>query len=208
MPIRVPEREYRDFASIAAAAEDQMIVTGYATVFDTPYVLYEDEELRILELVHHDAFRDADLSDVIMQYNHEGRVFARNRNNTLTVRPDGKGLYMEAALGGTDLGRGLYQEIRGGYTDKMSYGYAIGVVEWEEIREGSLLISTRTVRSIKKVYDVSAVSIPANSATSISVRSLADGVIAEVQAERLKATELALRRKRLELQTKILRGVK
>ena len=53
------------------------------------------------------------------------RVRARIKNNTLTVRPDEKGLFVKADLGGTDIGRGLYQEIKGGYTDQMSFGFVV-----------------------------------------------------------------------------------
>ena len=139
-----------------------------------------------------------------MQYNHEGRVFARISNNTLEVKADDKGLFISADLGGTEIGRELYDEIRGGYTDKMSFGFTVdGETEEKEEREGEPTIYTRRVTSIRKLYDVSAVSIPCNDATTISVRNLTDGVIERIRAERLEAEELELRRRKLLAKAKL-----
>ena len=204
MPMKLNEREYRDFTLAVVNLEDQgeerKIVSGYASVFNTPYTLFEDDELVIQEQVSDKAFENADLTDVIFQYNHEGRVFARVSNGTLTVAPDDKGLSIEADLGGTDIGNQLYQEIKGGYTTKMSYGYTVDGAEWTESRlDDGRILELRTVTSVSKVYDVSAVSIPANNATSISVRNLSDGVIEQVRAERLKALELERRKLQMKL---------
>lgn len=207
MPMKLNEREYRDFILAVVPSEDQaeekMIVRGYASTFNQPYTLWEDDEFVVQEQVDSKAFDNADLSDVIFQYNHEGRVFARISNGTLSAGPDEVGLAIEADLGGTDIGKQLFQEIKGGYTTKMSYGYTVNGSEWEERKlEDGRTLELRTVTSINKVYDVSAVSIPANNATSISVRNLSDGVIAEVRAERLKALEL----EREKLRTKLRLG--
>ena len=124
------DREYRDMtieirtAETEEAPEERKVVTGYASTFNEPYTLYENEDWRFNEVVDARAFENTDMSDVIMQYDHEGRVFARMSNNTLTVTPDEKGLLIEADLGGTELGRQLFEEIRGGYTNKMKIGRA------------------------------------------------------------------------------------
>jgi len=205
MPAKTNEREYRDFvlAVIEQPTEEQeqrKIVQGYASVFNHPYTLWEDEEFVVQEEVDSRAFDDADLSDVIFQYNHEGRVFARTKNETLVVGPDEKGLSILADLGGTDIGQQLYQEIKGGYTTQMSYGYTVRDSVWDEsVLEDGRILEKRTITAISKVYDVSAVSIPANDATSISVRNLSDGVINEIKAERLKSLELERRRMQLKL---------
>lgn len=204
MPMKLNEREYRDFTLAVVNLEDQeeerKIVSGYASVFNTPYTLFEDDELVIQEQVSDKAFENADITDVIFQYNHEGRVFARVSNGTLKVAPDDKGLSIEADLGGTDIGNQLYQEIKGEYTTKMSYGYTVDGADWTESRlDDGRILELRTVTSVSKVYDVSAVSIPANNATSISVRNLSDGVIEQVRAERLKALELERRKLQMKL---------
>lgn len=212
--MKTNEREYRDFklAIIEAdqdqeQAEEKMVVRGYASTFNQPYELFEFEGVKYLEQIDARAFDNADMSDVIFQYNHEGRVFARQSNGTLSVTTDDHGLAIEADLGGTEIGRGLYEEIKGGYTDKMSFGFRVNDDKWEERQnEDGTISEIRTITEIGKVYDVSAVSIPANDATSISVRNLSDGVIAKVQAERLEALELEKRK--LLLKIKLANGGK
>ena len=208
-------REYRDMVLEVVIDEEQpeeereerKTVAGYASTFDDPYVLYEDEDLIYREQVDRRAFDDTDMSDVIMQYDHSGRVFARISNNTLRVNPDAKGLFVEADLGGTEIGRELYDEIRGGYTDKMSFGFIVSADEELRTRaEDGRVDILRTITGISKLFDVSAVSIPANNATSISVqtRSRIDGVIEEVRAERLEAEKVELERRRAEVRAKAL----
>ena len=198
MPVK-SDREYRAM-TMAAVENEDMRVRGYATTFDDPYTLYEDKELVLKEIIDRGALDGADFSDVIMQYDHEGRVFARTSNNTLTVEPDAHGLAMEANLSGTSLGRGLFEEIKGGYTTKMSWGFSVNRDrdEWssEPLADGRTL-ETRRIMSVRKVYDVSAVSLPANDATEISARNLADGVIERVKAERLEAMKVEERRNAL-----------
>ena len=209
MPIK-SNREYRNMTMEIRELEDQpdaMIVRGYASTFDEPYTLYEDEYWRLEEVVDRGAFESTDMTDVIMQYDHEGRVFARNKNNTLTVTPDDHGLLIEANLGGTELGRQLYEEIRGGYTDKMSFGFTVDSEDILDTKaEDGKALTVRTITSVRKLYDVSAVSIPANDATEISVRSLADGEIERLKAERLEAEKKALERRRAEIRAKALGG--
>lgn len=200
--MKTNEREYRDFTLAVKEndADEKMIVRGYASTFNEPYTLFEYEGVKYQEQVDSHAFDEADMSDVIFQYNHEGRVFARQSNNTLSVFPDEKGLSIEADLGGTEIGRGLYEEIKGGYTNKMSFGFRVLEDNWERLKaEDGTISELRTITKIGKVYDVSAVSIPANDATSISVRNLSDGVIAKVQAERLAALELERRKLKTKL---------
>lgn len=210
------EREYRNMTiralDPAEEQDEEKRVTGYASTFNEPYTLYEDDWIIFREQVAPEAFDNADMSDVIMQYDHQGRVFARIKNNTLTVEPDDHGLLINADLGGTELGRQLYDEIRGGYTDKMSFGFT--VESDEELRsdaEDGRRDILRTITGIAKLYDVSAVSIPANDGTSIGVqtRSRIDGAIEEVRAERLAAEQMELERKRAEVRAKaILSGGK
>ena len=142
-----------------------------------------------------------------MQYDHEGRVFARTRNNTLALRSDEHGLLIDADLSGTELGRQLYEEIKGGYTDKMSFGFTVRGDKWEDEMIDGVQKSTRTITDIGKLYDVSAVSIPANDSTSLSVRSLTDGAIERLKAERLERERVeALEARRAALRERINNG--
>ena len=205
-------RSYRNTRpfEIREAADNKMIVAGYATTFNEPYELFSYDDwngyrVHVLEQVAPEAFSDTDMRDVIMQYNHEGRVFARISNGTLKLPIDAHGLNVEADLGGTTLGRQLYEEIRGGYTNKMSFGFTVSNDEKHEVRdeEKKVITVTRTITGISRLWDVSAVSIPANDGTEISARSYGDGVIAALTEEFRQAEEI----KRQKLIIKILTEV-
>lgn len=202
------EREYRAFE--VRAAEDEMTVEGYATTFDQPYTLYSDNDYEIREVIDESAFDECDMTDVIMQYNHEGRVFARITNGTLEVVIDKpNGLLTRGKLGGTDLGAQVYQEIKGGYTNKMSIGFIAdrSADVWTREQIDGKTVETRFIKNVKKLFDVSAVSIPANGNTSIeamSIRALVDGEIEKLRAERLEAEKLELMRRRAELRAKLM----
>lgn len=187
MPMK-NEREYRRINISGLATRDgesgEMLVEGYATTFNQPYLLYTMDKYSVYEQIDARAFDSTDMDDVIMQYDHEGRVFARNKNGTLQIMPDEHGLKIRANLGGTDIGRQLYQEIKGGYTDKMSFGFTVAKDErMETTNETGEIRIDRTITEIKKLYDVSAVSLPANDATEISARSFSEGVIADAVKE-------------------------
>jgi HK97 family phage prohead protease len=202
-------RQYRDIdvSRFERRAEEdgEKTVTGYATTFNQPYELYRDayggNVYIVKEQVDPAAFEDTDMSDVIMQYNHEGRVFARVSNGTLELDPDEHGLHIRANLGGTEIGRQLFEEIEGGYTTKMSFGFRVSKDKREQTEEyneetGTTTVTVlRTILGFSKLYDVSAVSLPANDATSISARNYGEGVIAEIKQE-LLAREARERQKR------------
>lgn len=178
----------REYRSLQMDAEDdkEFQVRGYATTFDQEYLLYRLNDGReVREKVINSAFDDTDMDDVIFQYDHEGRVFARISNQTLRLDKDEHGLLVDAYLGGTETGKSLYEEIKGGYTNKMSFGFTVDDDSVEETPYGFL----RTIKAIGKLYDVSAVSLPANDYTEISARSHCDGAIAEIEAERLRLEE-------------------
>lgn len=200
-------RQYRNVASFERRdSDDGKIVEGYATIFNEPYELYSWDGYTVMEQIDARAFDDCDMSDVIMQYNHEGRVFARTSNETLSLDVDGTGLHIRADLGGTELGRQLYEEIDGGYTDKMSFGFRVAEDKREttEDHETGNITVLRTITKIEKLYDVSAVSIPANDATSISARSFCDGVIAEIKEERLAHEKRERQKHKIKILTEVL----
>ena len=197
-------RQYRRVVQmeIRAAGEGEMIVEGYATTFNEPYELWRDgPDYVFMEQLDARAFDDTDMSDVIMQYDHEGRVFARVSNQTLELSVDNHGLHIRADLGGTEIGRQLYEEIRGGYTDKMSFGFTVDEDERliQEDKESGTVTILRTIKRIGKLYDVSAVSLPANNATEISARSWCDGVIQQLTEERRKAEERERQKKKIKI---------
>ena len=201
-------REFRRMAeplAIRAGGEEEMIVEGYATTFNQPYELYSFDGYTVMEQVDPAAFEGCDMSDVIMQYDHHGRVFARNRNRTLDLSVDQHGLKTIGRLSGTELGRQVYQEVQGGYSDRMSFSFTVAedsrVVT--EDHETGIVTVLRTIKRIKKLYDVSIVSIPANDATEIFARGMADGEIGWAQQELLKYRARIRQREALALRIKL-----
>ena len=198
MPTKLDKREYRKIDATLMetrkADDGQMIVEGYATTFNQPYELWRDKGMIVNEQVDANAFAETDMSDTIMQYDHEGRVFARVKNGTLQLTPDEHGLKVTANLGGTEIGRQLFEEINGGYTNKMSFGFTVtGEKSLRSKDEAGNTVILRTITRVGRLYDVSAVSLPANDATEISSRNIGDGLIAEV-LEEVRAEEERQRR--------------
>lgn len=195
MPVK-KGREYRalqDFSLVPREGEaDAYKVRGTAIVFDTPTCLFEVDGVKYYEVIDRHALDGCDLSDVIMNYNHGGKVVARLRNKTLVLTITDRGLEMEADLSGTAAGRDLYEEIDGGYIDKMSFSFVVRAAEYDAATH------TRRITKIRKLYDVSAVDIPAYEETSLSARSFF-----EVEhSKEVKALEQAARRRRLLARTR------
>jgi HK97 family phage prohead protease len=193
MPVKMPEREYRAMAPLAPVGagaekliESDFYVEGYATTFNDPYTLWAEYK----EQVDRHALDGADVADVIFQYDHQGRVLARNRNATLVMRADEHGIKVAADLSKGESARQLYEEIVNGLVDRMSWAFTVAEEAYDYESD------TRTILKVKKVYDVSAVSLPANDATEISARSWVEGVI-----EQEKRESQARKAKVLRLQT-------
>lgn len=201
MPIK-NDREYRSL-KLEAEKENEFHVTGYATTFDSPYELFRDKDFIMLEQVDHDAFKDTDMRDVIMQYDHTGRVYARTSNGSLDLKTDEHGLKINADLSLTTGSRQLHEDIAAGLINKMSFAFTVAEDEYLEENKDDITIVTRTIKRIGKLFDVSAVSLPANDQTVISARNLSDGVISGIRAERLKAQEIKEARAKLALRIKI-----
>lgn len=189
------ERQIRAVQMFAPATTKRIdcdnYVEGYAARFE-PYVLYEDADGPIYERFEPGCFDGCDMSDIIFQLNHQGTVMARLSNGSLIVEPDGVGLFVAADLGRTEAARNLYEEISTGMITKMSWGFILGDYEYDR--------NSRTIihKSVKKIFDVSAVSIPANNNTEINARSWADGVI-----DLAARSEAALDERRRKLRLKI-----
>lgn len=177
-------------------------VEGYATTFEDPYTLFEDpyDGWKYIEIIDRHALDECDMSDVIFQYDHEGRVYARNTNNTLFFEPNDHGLFIAADLSKTSLACQMYEDIKVGNVTRMSWAF----VPAEEVYtsdEENRVFTTRITR-VKKMYDVSAVSYPADPNTEISARNLVNG---EIEARRLRESEqreLDRRRREMALRAK------
>lgn len=183
--MKAKDREYRTMNPLvvqqqAQGDEQTYRAEGYATTFDVPYLLYEFDGVKYFEQISGNALDGADVSDVVFRFDHEGHVYARTKNGTLTLNPDGHGLKINADLSTTEAARQMHEEIRTGLIDKMSWAFTVAEDSYNSETR------TRTILKIKKVYDVSAVTFPADADTDISARSFIDGVIEKDAAERLQ----------------------
>jgi len=184
------KRSFKNFE--ARAVNDEMIVEGYAVKFDEETVLYESDGIEYKEVVERGAFEEVDLSDIIFNYNHAGKVIARTRNETLKLSVDQDGLYIRADVSGTKEGREIYEEIKGGYIDKMSFRFTVSEDAYDRDTH------TRTIQRIGRLFDVSAVDIPAYDGTDITARSYF-----EAEAEKVSLEKLERKKKMLKLKLQL-----
>lgn len=163
-----------------AEGEEGYFVEGYASTFK-PYVLFSDGGVDYSEVIDRHAFDETDMSDVVFRIDHAGPVYARTSNNLIELSVDDNGLFNRTDLGQTEKARELYRDIEIGNYPKMSFAFTIGEDEYDAKTH------TRTILKVAKLYDVSAVSFPANPDTSLDVatRDYFNGVIEREKAERL-----------------------
>lgn len=186
-------REYREFELRTAQGEDnELIVEGYAAVTEQETVLYKYDGIEYKEIIDRNAFSGADLTDVVMNYNHGGKPVARTRNNTLQLFVDDKGLHIRAILSGTEEGRRLHEEIKGGYIDRMSFAFTVAKDSYDRNSH------TRRILAFERIYDVAAVDCPAYDTTELSARSFFSA-----QAEHEKAEQRSRRVKKLKLKLEV-----
>ena len=186
-------REVRSMpVSIDDSQDQKMLIQGYAIRFNEPAV-FDVDGVEYREVIDPRALDKTDMHDVPLRYNHSDNVMvmARTRNKTLQLIKDDEGLRILADLANTTAGRDLYELIKRGDVDKMSFAFTVAKDDYDvETR-------TRRILAVDKIFDVSAVDSPAYETTSISVRSYFE---AEAEKQRI-ALERAARRKRLILKT-------
>jgi len=176
-------------------------VEGYATTFEDPYVLFEDRDgWKYVEVIDRHALDECDMSDVIFQYDHEGRVYARNTNNTLYLEPNDHGLFIAADLSKTSLARQMYEDIAVGNVTRMSWAFTPSEEVYTEDVENKVF-TTRITR-VKRMYDCSSVSLPADPNTEISARHLVNGAIEARRLRESQQRELERRRRELALRAR------
>lgn len=163
---------------VRAAETDEMVVEGYAAVFDTVTDLGWSKEV-----IDRAAFNDADLSDIVMKYNHEDSVLplARTRGGTLTFNIDDHGMKIRARLIDTTQNKDIYKLIKEGILTKMSFAFTVKEESYDYETD------TRRILAFDKIFDVSVVDVPAYETTEIYARSKE-----EYEAEKNKYKELKL----------------
>ena len=144
-------------------------IHGYAVVFDSRTVLYKDPEtgLEYGEVIDRHALDGADMSDVVLRFDHQGHALARTRGGSLRLSVDAHGLRVDADMTLSDEARSFYQEVKNGLIDKMSFAFTVAPEgdSWDSTTR------TRTVKHIARLFDVSLVTWPAYEQTQVSARS-------------------------------------
>ena len=182
-----PKREYRNmtFEVREEGTEPSFLVEGYASTFE-PYKLIEIDGEDYNERIEPTSFDEADMTDVVYRIDHEGKVFARSSAGTIKLDIDEHGLHQVTDLGRTRAGQEHFEEIKAGNYPQMSFAFTVAEDHYDADTR------TRIIDRIGKVFDISAVSFPANPTTELHVRNYFNGVIeAEkaAEAERLQAEE-------------------
>lgn len=195
-------REYRNMELRVAKIESEeksYLVEGYASTFE-PYVLMTVDGTDYSERIEPTAFDGADLSDVVFKVDHEGPVYARSSAGTVSLWTDEHGLAQRTDLSKTQRARDLFADIEVGNYPQMSFAFTVADEHYDKATH------TRVIDRIAKVYDVSAVSFPANPTTELNVvtRDYFNGVIEAERAERLEREALELRRKKMLMRAKLL----
>ena len=176
--------------------DNKMEIKGYAAVFNSP------ETYGYTEVISERAFDEADMSDVVLRYNHNDSfmVLARTRNKSLQLNVDEKGLFIDAKLQDdiTDH-KNIFNAIKSGLIDKQSFACVVDEDEYDYDTD------TRTITKIGKVFDVSVVDQPFYNATDVSVaRNQNDEFMAKrEQLRKEHEDKLKLEEKKKELLEKL-----
>lgn len=173
--------------------DNKMEIKGYAVVFNSP------ETYGYTEVISDKALDEADMSDVVLRYNHNDSfmVLARTRNKSLKLEKDEKGLMIDAVLQDdiTDH-RNIYNAIKSGLIDKQSFAFSVDEDEYDYDTD------TRTITKIGKLFDVSVVDQPFYNATDVNVARSQNDDFMQKRAELRKAheEEMAKEEKRKQLE--------
>ena len=173
---------------IRALEDEGMIVEGYAAVFDSVTDLGW-----MKEVIDRKAFDNADMSDIVMKYNHEDSVLpmARTRGGSLQFDVDDHGLRIRANLPDTTVNKDIFTLIKEKVLSKMSFSFT------DKEEEYDYETDTRRILAFDKIFDVSVVDVPAYESTEIYARSKE-----EYQEEKRQYEEQKEQHRKLELEKK------
>ena len=188
-------KETRDFSFEVRAEQDEKhgtYITGTPIVFDqkTDMGWYE-------ETISRDALADTDLKDVRVLIGHNTSMIplARSRNNNenstmqMTVTDRGMEIRVDLDTENNAEARALYSAVKRGDMSGMSFMFIVDSDSWEDI---DTEYPKRTIMSIRKVFEVSAVAFPAYEGTDIRAASegeTLDSVKASLESARKQAAE-------------------
>lgn len=180
--------------AVVSNDNDEMILEGYAAIYDSPTVMYEYDGIEFKEVIAKDAFDGAIMKDCCLKYNHgdNALILARTRGGSLELTVDNVGLKFKAKLFNTTAAKDVYTLVKEGGIDKCSFAFVCKEDSYDTDTR------TRTILKIKELYDVSVVDIPAYDNTNVEARKAFS-----VEIEEEKAQDCVEKRKKLELLLKL-----
>lgn len=202
------DKEIRSFDFEVRAEE-----TADGTITGRPIVFGQMTDLGWYdEVIERGALDETDLKDVRLLVNHNVDMIplARSRNNTanstMQLMPDenGMGIRVSLDIENNNDARSLYSAVSRGDIDGMSFMFTVDKDSWDDPDSEH---PTRHILSIRRVFEVSAVTFPAYSKTSIQARGLSDALDSakeSLESERARIREIERRKKKIKLLTEVL----
>jgi HK97 family phage prohead protease len=162
MAKKIERRTYTVRDVEARSEGDTMRLSGYAAVFNDSSL-----PLPFKESIAPGAFRKtlSETPDVRLLINHEGLPLARTKNGTLKLEEDDRGLRFDADLADTQEGRDIYELIKRGDVDQMSFAFRVIRQKWSDDRSRRVLTEVSLADG-----DVSVVTYPAYPTTTVEAR--------------------------------------
>ena len=164
------------------------------------------------EIIDGGALDQTDLRDVRFLVNHNTDMIplARSRNNNdnstmqMTVDDDGMGIRVDLDIDNNADARSLYSAVGRGDITGMSFMFSVDKDSWDDLESEH---PTRHIRSISRVFEVSAVTFPAYAATSIQARDLSDALDsarASLESAQAEARKIERRKQKIKILTEAL----
>ena len=207
--MKMEKVELRAFTFEVRAEQDEQhgnILTGRPRVYDAKTDLgwYD-------EIIENGALADTDLRDVRFLVNHNTDMIplARSRNNNanstmqMSIDDDGMAIRVDLDIENNSEAKNLYSAVERGDIDGMSFMFTVDGDKWDDIESDH---PTRTITGIKRVLEVSAVTFPAYSQTSLEARGLADALDsakASLESAKAEAREIERRKQKIRILTEV-----
>lgn len=184
------KRDYKTNFNVTRQAEtpDDLIIEGYFALYENETELFEGS----YEIISRGAFDNTLTNDIRALWNHDSKyVLGRNKNGTLEIKTDTKGLFGTIKLPNTQYARDLYELIQRGDVDQCSFGFNILAEDIEELASGGYRWRINEI----DLHEMSVVTFPAYENTTVQARSQQ---IKEIESRKIeeKRTELLKRMER------------
>lgn len=159
------------------------VIEGYAAVFNEPSV-----DMGFTEFMDPAAFDGVNMTDTVALYNHNyDNVLGRVSAGTLTLKTDDKGLAFSLTVPDTSVGRDVYENAKNGNLQGCSFGFTIAEDTWDRSDDGSLI---HTILAVEELFEISIVTMPAYTETSIAVTRGRESKDAEARHRALLQLEI------------------